>query len=572
MKTEDKIKKYIENRNLYDKALLIDDDWGTGKSSIIKQVLSGKIDNFKIENSEFYLIINANEINEKTNIRKELFLGSKKINTDIFFEDVEEKKNKIVSYINKNRKTIKNIFNKIIAASDGFLKKKTDVDNIITNAIGGLGIGIDTFVKNINFDNYILVIDEVDRMPNKSNIKNIYSKIIELQETTKIRIIIVMNSKKVEQKFHNSWKDKIYSASINLDNYNFFYNIKPTIWDDVKEKLKEITPNYKNIRIIEKYNKIDNFINKFIKDNLEEDINKYQEEKINRKKQELIIKLFSYYNKEDYKNKQEKKYNENEYEEYISEIKNLLNLNNEILEAEMLKIIKYYDKEYSKLQDDVQYLYKEFYHKNQITLLKKKSKAIEFIIDKIIKENLNKLLLNYPEHKKFGNDNIIMYYHEILIKDFNISKKDELRFILLIKEKIKSNREKYSELSWEDRLKELEYQKINYFHMSTQKFLNEKEKYKLLKVIKKDINKIYKNIIANYDGNLPKIVKKFHFKHNCNIFHLIYSTIEEQYNLLDEYRELKDNINKNVFDNRKNIYYSNLDIKDKISKSYMNKI
>jgi len=578
MTTENKIKKYIENETLYPRSLLIDDSWGKGKSSIIKNVLSGKIENFEIDKNKLYLIVNANDINEKTSFRQLLIANSKKINTNNFLDqdDNDALSSKITNVFVENKKLIKTILDKSKQALDGFIENKTGMENVITNSLEIFGIGGESILKKMNYDNYILVIDEIDRMSDPHNLKNIYSKIIELQENTKTRIIVIMNSYKVDQEYHDEWKDKIYSASIKVENTTYFNQIKPDIWDSVAEDLKEITPNYKNIRILEKYIRLEKYIDEIINNYRSSPINKYQETKITHKKISLIKKLYIYHNKKDYQIsleneniRRKNKFDESEYKKMIEEIEKISNMDTDFLIKEFKEILDYYNDDYAQLKDDEDYFYKNYFHKNQNIDPSKNKDAFKFAKNNLIKNNLNKINLTSLDRTGFGSELTIMHIFNNLRETYKISINQEEEIISLIYKKLSIIRESFKELTPKEKLDELWTQEIIYTHIKKINCSRSIHKIKILKFLKRNMKILYKNIIMNYTDNMSQQEKHFHFKYNFNIVDDIFKNLYDQDNLLFRLRELKA-YDSSSYKKRLKIYYSTdfENYKNKIIKTY----
>lgn len=577
MITENKIKKYIENETLYPRALLIDDSWGKGKSSIIKNVLSGKVHNFKIDNSKSYLIINANDINDKTSFRQLLIANSKKINTNNFLDqnDNDTLSSKITNAFVENKKLIKTILDKSKQALDGFIENKTGMENVITNSLEIFGIGGESILKKMNYDDYILVIDEIDRMSEPNNLKNIYSKIIEMQENTKTRIIVIMNSSKIAQEYHEEWKDKIYSASIKIENTTYFNQIKPDIWDTVEEDLKKITPNYKNIRILEKYISLEKYIDEIINTYNSNPINEYQNSKIIYRKKDLIKKLYIYYNKKDYQTNLEKenngkinKFDEIKYTEKMEEIEKISNMDTDFLIKDFQKILDDYNDDYAKLKDATRYFYKNYFHKNQNIDPSKNKDAFKFAKNNLIKDNLNIINLTSIDRIEFEADLTIMHIFNKLRETYKISINQEEEIVSLIYRKLLIMRESFEKLTTEEKLNELWTQEIIYTHIKKINCSRAVHKTKILNFLKRNMKILYKDIIMNYTDNMSQKEKHFHFKHNFNIIDNIFKNLADQDDLLFRLRELKE-YNPSEYRKKLNVYYSTYSEDYKIKKNYI---
>lgn len=570
MITENKIKQYIEDQILYDKALLIDDSWGIGKSTLVKNLLSGEIKEFTINGKKSYLIINANEISEKTSLRKLLLSESKKINTNKFIDDADTVSN-IANFILQKKKTIKSILEKTAVMFDGFIENKTGVESVISNSLDILGIEGESILRSMNYDDYILVIDEVDRMSNPENLKNIYSKIIELQENTKIKIIVIMNSLRVNESYHDDWKDKIYSVSIKIAQTMYFDSIKPKIWNEVENKIKEITPNYRNIRILKQYLSLecymDNIINKHLKNVA---INEYQKEHIDSKKKKLITDFYSYYNKKDYEKYKLKNDNKHHNNLEIEDIENIVNMETDFLDKRLKEILNKYNNEYAQFKDSIDFFFKNFIHKNQNIKKNKKKDAFNFVKNELINKNLNIINLIPFEINELDKETSIIYYLKYLKNDFKISTEQENELINIIHIKLNNIKESLKNLSENEKLNELNKQRIMYSYIAKEIIFSSTTKQKILKSIKKNIKKIYKDIINNYHDNISSELKHFHYKYNSNIIDDIYKSLNDQDVLLIKLRDFK-NYSQDCYKQKISLYNSNLK-KGKITKDELVKV
>lgn len=567
MKTINKIKEYIENEILYNKALLFDDDWGTGKSSLIKNLLSTH-DNEPIKKIESYLIINANEIDEKTNLRKILFSDSKKIHTNnlsLLDNDFINNSN----FIKNIHDPAKKILGNIVKAVDGYIGNKTGVESLIADSISAIGITSETLLKNYSFEKYLLVIDEVDRLSNIEKLKDIYSKIIELQENTEIRIIVIMNSKKVEINTHEEWKDKIYSATIRMEQNEYFDKIKPTNWNEMEKFIKRITPNYKNLRILERYLAIEKHIEDIVTKYSQGNLNKYQEQYISMEKMGLMEDVYIYYNREDYESYLKKcKIRGENFSTRIVNINKIFNMDINFLDERIKYILDFYNDEYLRLEEDSNYFFHNFIHNEQNINKSKKTKAFTFVKDKLFKDNFNLLSLT---HKQNGiKEKSMIFYICMLKEDFKISIKQENDLVKILLNKIKLIVSDAKKDSIEDLFSKFDNNKYDYIFLKKINCLSPKNQYKILKILEKNISYSFKKILYFYDHNFNKNIKEFHYKYNFNIIDDIYNNLQSSYLMLDDLRDLKGYSEANYLIKRK-LYYSNLK-RPKITKDEINKV
>lgn len=576
MSTEEKIKKYIEECDLYKKALLIDDKWGTGKTYMVKNVLAGKINDFQINNAIAYSIINANEIDLNTSFRRLLLSSSNNINTNDFHMLGDKASNKYLKFITENKKTVGQFLEKATGLVDGYIENKTGMQNTIGNSLDFLGISGELALKKIDFTGYILVIDEIDRITSEFNLKNIYSKIIELQENTNVRVIVIMNSEKLSPEdnvIHNNWKEKLYSAIIKIEGNDYFNNIKPKFWDDVEPKILRFTKNYKNIRIIEKYNEFDISINRITSTLLNDiEINQYQESHIKNFKENLIENMFAYYNQEDYQTYIGEKYNTLKIDEKYEIIQMMLNLDDSLLKEKLKNIITYYNSDYARLQNAVTYFYDNFIHNDQIIEKKnKKDEAFIHVRDELINKNLENIELTsidyYHNHDK---EKTLLFYLNYLKESFKITKNEENQIISLIFKKLKKDK-KYHNFSNIELIKELRKQETIYKNIIYETCVNQSVIRKILKSIKNNIKKIVLLLLNSYTDNMPSDVKRFHFIHNTNIIEDIYNGLDDKGELLLRLRELKNFLNMKEYETLIKKYYSSLK-PTKITKDEMIKV
>lgn len=173
----EQLKDFIESK--YANTLLIDGEWGIGKTHFLRK-------------DESFLDLC------KKNNRKHIYLNSKEIST---------KDLKTAIYMND---------------SDSELIKKAKSTKIpFLNPLMGLTeIGLQIYANNMNLGDKLIIIDEMERKADNIDLKDLFCKIFESKESNKnVKIILAINSKKLNEKdllIFNSWKDKIVDMEANF--------------------------------------------------------------------------------------------------------------------------------------------------------------------------------------------------------------------------------------------------------------------------------------------------------------------------------------------------------------------
>lgn len=262
MDTENKIKTFLEKPERYKRALIIDDDWGTGKSEMIKKVLSG-ISGFNLDNNviEYYNVIDAGDIIINSELLNILYYNSKKINTndyENFLNNSEDKKQNATKKFNFLSKKGKDFSDD--SKISNFKSYHWSI-NLLLDAANSIN---NFAINKHNYSKYVLVIDEFERCRDIKTMEWLLLKLSKLQEDKKIRIIIIMNSKKLNLEIKNTfeeWSDKISSIKISIDNSKI-----------IKEKLNLLnlennssSKKNRNLRIIENYELINDVIEEYLK-------------------------------------------------------------------------------------------------------------------------------------------------------------------------------------------------------------------------------------------------------------------------------------------------------------------
>ena len=250
---------YLNNENVG--ALLIDDLWGVGKTFTVKQIVSSEKYKDNIKKIKYYSILNINNFNNDINLKEYTLNNLKKINTtnyinihikNLFDFDLE------MSEKNRDRFALSGSW--IKSAISFKLKKEKNPD--WTKEIQDKPEKMNSYLcKHAVLNNEIvLIIDEIERKKNNLELKDLFLKIIDFQENNKIKIILIMNSKELneaDKKILEKWSEKVISKKINLSSRSLFNgdgveNIFELIsFNNIDSFLKKESKNIRILRMAE---------------------------------------------------------------------------------------------------------------------------------------------------------------------------------------------------------------------------------------------------------------------------------------------------------------------------------
>lgn len=198
------------------KTILIEGNWGIGKTYSYKEFI--KKNNLKEIYISLFNILDINEIDKKIIVKYFLKYNNK---------------------IPKNLKNkIKNIFNNL----RNIFYKKIKADTLIKNLLDKLdnfaGINLNNFfeiidINTLDFDrNTVICFDDLERLNDNLNFKNILGKIEQLHN--KVTIVIICNTEKLleeNKKIFDEYKEKV------IDN---IYQMSELDLDFITEFIKEL--------------------------------------------------------------------------------------------------------------------------------------------------------------------------------------------------------------------------------------------------------------------------------------------------------------------------------------------
>lgn len=544
METKNKIKYFLENPEIYKRALVIDDEWGTGKSTIVNKCLSGGFEDFSI-NEDFisnYRIIDICDIDINYNFIFDLSTLSKKINLNNDITEYPESvdsgiKNRIANKLSESRPLINNLTNNI---------KKIIQDDRIGKTIANTGAVLtDMYLKKKkDLYKYVLVIDEMERCNDIEKMEWLLLKLSKLQENHSIRLILIMNTKKMKEKSlktFKDWEDKISSIKIGIDNNAFFNETDNEIFKHNKNR---------NIRLIEKYRSLEKEINNIV-------INKMK----NNEKNELIIKEIEdlkiyiyeicceYYEEisDDVKITDSIEVIDNSIDGRIK-AEDLSNLDFHYLEKKIESIIENFSDINLQIYNGIKKFKSEILNKIHFKMTAKQSERLKILGFEILRNEIFKskdIFLKFEIRTEFFKRGhfdqfCIFSYIDFMKQNFILNKEDENYLVYLIHMTIQGMKEKFINADLKDKLylwdkytEITDYQsngtilKTNINKPIIMKCNIIKNKFKLCKKIDSLVSYMYKelmekNILEEEDFNKDSPLYRFHCEYNINILNVIY--------------------------------------------------
>lgn len=266
MKLQDKILEYINN-DCWKKSFMLSGRWGSGKTTAIRSFLTN-YNNINKKNQKFthYCVINGYEINNEFDLKKYIIKNSKNLKThqiDPLITGVLNRGlNKIVDCIQPLKKSEKSL----IKGSNIAFKTYTGVPVDVPE------IGYEFIKNNMEFiyqvdilSKCIVIIDEIDRKQ-ENNLGIIFSKMIDLLENYKMKIIFVINKKSVENenevKILKDWSEKIFDFDIGMEDEHRQIKLPEDCSLFFIKYYNENKKHFNNYRSYEKYENFEKVIDK----------------------------------------------------------------------------------------------------------------------------------------------------------------------------------------------------------------------------------------------------------------------------------------------------------------------
>ncbi|WP_250277541.1 P-loop NTPase fold protein [[Clostridium] colinum] len=217
--TIDVIKDYLDDK-IYSYAIMLDGEWGSGKTYFVKNILEKDI-NKKIIYVSLYGINSLDEISNA-----------------IIFSSLKNKNNKVVIASNLGINIGKLLLNNYLP------KEVVEIKKELLESLDFKGIFEDNKLKN-----KFLIFDDLERC--KLPLNEVLGYINNYIEHQNVKVMIVANENKIKENFENytKIKEKLISQTI-----NYIPNLKNSIENilknsDINEELKNILKQEETIEV-----------------------------------------------------------------------------------------------------------------------------------------------------------------------------------------------------------------------------------------------------------------------------------------------------------------------------------
>lgn len=236
------IKSYITEENT-DYAILLDGDWGTGKTHFVKNILSSVINKIDFnDNSKFdYVYISAAGVNDVDSFIKNIYLRIALEKSSLDRKKIEPYKS-LIKYINFISNTLSiniNIFGLSII-SNPILKSLNDF----------------IVKKKSDFSNILFIIDDIERISDTIDIEEFLYKIHDIFISKGLKVLFVGNEREIngnkknnassnsgeKQSKYFKIKEKVIRHTIHI--YGIDISIFKSIIEDIFKKIEN--EEYKN--------------------------------------------------------------------------------------------------------------------------------------------------------------------------------------------------------------------------------------------------------------------------------------------------------------------------------------
>lgn len=295
------IEEFLKNEN--EKCVLLNGAWGSGKTHYLKNEFKEHIKE-KYQKKE-YVYINITE------------LGNKSIKEICYFNS------------NVNKKASEQI-SSIIEGLDIADKKIGNAAKLINRFYEE---GIKKKIKEFDYDNYVIIIDEIERKPSNFDFEKFLNDVFVLKENYKAKIILSLNLKELKIKKNNDFQKELNIIKENIEKIKNKINDKVSdlelvdnlqendknILEEWDDKIFDLKIKYQNK---EEINKRREKINKKLKEKIHEKAQLYFENKSFFRKNILTIKNFELTNSENMLNIRKMIILENKIDSIIKELNN----------------------------------------------------------------------------------------------------------------------------------------------------------------------------------------------------------------------------------------------------------
>lgn len=262
MNLDNAITEYINNVE-WKKSFLLHGPWGAGKTHYLKNFFTSKSNINKLQNHTHYCFVNGYDITEDFNLKKYIFNNSYKIGT----RDLDPIVNDVIAKMQKNYDKLPFWIKNTISAIEKGTKVAAKTHGIELEVSGILSKFFDEHIEYIcqspKIKECIVIIDELDRNTN-TDIKIIFSKVIDLLENLNMKVILVAQSESLElNEDVKLWSEKVIDFKVKhtsnenkkIDDYISIFST------EFQAYFKKNRESFYNYRTYERYLSFEKVIN-----------------------------------------------------------------------------------------------------------------------------------------------------------------------------------------------------------------------------------------------------------------------------------------------------------------------
>ncbi|SUW04492.1 P-loop NTPase fold protein [Brachyspira pilosicoli] len=200
---ENTIKNYLAEENT-DYGIMLTGEWGAGKTYYVKNYLGFIKEELQLNEPLYVSVLGKNSIDEIVN---DIYLS------ELFSIDNVNNINFIKTIAKSGGKTLFDILKML----------KVDNTDNVSNVIGSItNITMEMSKKIINFENRLIIIDEIERLPNNIEVDNLLYIIYDIFISNNIKVLFVCNEEEIYKKSENykNIKEKVIRYTIKLHGSN----------------------------------------------------------------------------------------------------------------------------------------------------------------------------------------------------------------------------------------------------------------------------------------------------------------------------------------------------------------
>ena len=197
------ITNYLAEENT-DYGIMLTGEWGAGKTYYVKNYLGFIKEELQLNEPLYVSVLGKNSIDEIVN---DIYLS------ELFSIDNVNNINFIKTIAKSGGKTLFDILKML----------KVDNTDNVSNVIGSItNITMEMSKKIINFENRLIIIDEIERLPNNIEVDNLLYIIYDIFISNNIKVLFVCNEEEIYKKSENykNIKEKVIRYTIKLHGSN----------------------------------------------------------------------------------------------------------------------------------------------------------------------------------------------------------------------------------------------------------------------------------------------------------------------------------------------------------------